>query len=264
MSEKANAQRVSELLNEIFDLNLDWDDLDAGLEISRKEFETLALLTSQLMEDVDLVRLWRCVLLLDSLAVRRLYEMAPTGEFQLVPLIGQAEQYIREYLDGGGKNGGGIERPAYPKRVMPSGLSAEDTSGYVDQILAQFLEKEGAVLCAAGLNQASMTIVVGALRKRTRAIKRNIINPPTLRAESLTRLGGQLKDVYSVEAENRRGRLQLPEANSRNLTSTKTKLVAFATLWGDALPLLLTKDWSITSVLSTVSGATVAGIFPDR
>lgn len=264
---KKNLEQVkhtADLFNEIFSVSVNWDNLGTGIEISRRDLETLADLSNQLLSDIDLLRLWRCVLLLDSLAVRRLYELSSNGEFRLVDLSEQASSYALDYIGGIGRSGAGLERPSFPRRTMPTGLSADETALIVDQILDQFLKKEEKVLASSGLNQSSVKIVMGAIRRRLTAIRRNIVRPPTLRADSLTRLGGQLKDTYSMEADGRRGRVRVSQVRPGILSSVKVKLVALATLWGDAVPLLTTNDLNITGVISTVAGATVGAILPDR
>jgi hypothetical protein len=47
------------------------------------------------------------------------------------------------------------------------------------------------------------------------------------------------------------------------LVGSKEKIIGLATLWGNAVPLLLTRDWGITSVISTTAGATVAAVLPS-
>lgn len=135
------------------------------------------------------------------------------------------------------------------------------------KLMEMFFEHEKVALKEAGLNQASIAVIIERTRKAQATILKHLIADASVLTGKYARALGALRTFMGIihrsavwEKADEREQVLVPGAT---LLRAKDKVIGLATLWGNAVPLILTRDWGITSVISTTAGATVACILPS-
>lgn len=137
------------------------------------------------------------------------------------------------------------------------------------RIFNMFYPAEERILKRSGFNQNSIAIIINKLRERQEAIRINLasrssvyINRYLPSIESLKTFANTVESIAGRMRNQETGYVNL--AKIKSLHRSKEKVIGLATLWGDAVPLLVSQDWGIAGVISTTAGATVAAVMPSN
>lgn len=258
------AEMVADLLNAIFEMELGWAGNRPPVKATADHVSELMSLIWRLMQLVDFETISRCIAVLNP----------PIVEAGLLLQGNKWAHHSEMTLD-------------QRMRLQDKMLNAKDMTEYVvgsitehrgpfvadknvelmiDEIMKRFVQAEELQLRHAGLNQLSVATIMDAIRARLPKISEHV-----MRRTRIPHSRVMLPLNYLEDLPNKYGRGLAAAgmtAPVRRLTPSvlrraKTKIIAVATLWGDAVPLLLCKDWGITSVISATAGATLAAIIPS-
>ncbi|WP_035966490.1 hypothetical protein [Bradyrhizobium sp. YR681] len=136
------------------------------------------------------------------------------------------------------------------------------------EIMRLFYDVERRQLLEAGLNQGSVAIIIQRVKDFETQIIQNLQTRSSVLTGKYVRAIDALQTfVKKVSSGSRTQstalaqRVRLP--SGKTIAKSRDKIIGLATLWGDAVPLLTSKDWGIASVISATAGATIASILPS-
>lgn len=115
------------------------------------------------------------------------------------------------------------------------------------------------------MNQKSVSIIADRLEYYRESIVYNIENNRSVSQNTLSKSIVSLDTLSKRPISRLRSGTALAKACSSKrsrLIDAKDKVIGLTTLWADAVPLLVAKDWGMAGVFSTVAGATVAAVLP--
>jgi len=253
--------RVAELFNEIFHLQLDWTSVAQGAKVEpvkSKELDRLGALLPELKAKLLHEALMRTVWLLTQ--NRDLLQLVAQRPETMRSLFGD-EAPVQRMADAL-RRGSIIDIDGPFKNWLfqqpPHAASGADA---IARVLEIFFEVESEILRGAGLDQASVSTVMHFLEKHKAAIARNLKDRKVLYPKKI------IASLDTVEKDL--GTMRSMRKTSDGFVSTKLirrvrkKVVALATIWADAVPVLLAHDWGVAGVLSCTAGATVGAMMPS-
>lgn len=137
----------------------------------------------------------------------------------------------------------------FPERIQKSDW---------DTFFALFCTVEEKILHDAGLDQGTIAIIMARLREKQSQIVTNARSPKGVQEDkylrSIDTLNNSVGRLYQKTDKR--------PVSEKSLLLAKDKIIGLATIWADAYPLVVSRDWGVASVLSSVAGATVACILP--
>jgi hypothetical protein len=255
-------QDAAEVLNEIFCLELDWS-FTGRREFDLRELQAFDDLCQELARRLSSSKLEAAMWFLSQARHTVRADISDEALFQPLSLTADQKRRLRELMT----------YPAFDEafeiaRTASTGGAVLETlfKKYdQDRLFDALLRVERAVLREAGLNQRSVAIIGERIAHHKLRIIENIIDS---RSVLINRLGPAIGAMASMArvsvrlSDRRAPNRPITLRSIRNLARAKEKVIGLATLWGDALPLLLVRDWGIAGVFSTAAGATVAALLP--
>jgi hypothetical protein len=244
---------IAEILNRIFELRIGWTTGIDSDNPSREDFQEFHDLC------VRLVGLLRNAKLADAI-----WTLTQNQDFITVAMV---EPSLMDSIGFTEKERQEVKKGVFEAHQILSDKFAgaprarwhEDGGRTLMQL---FYESERVVLQKAGLNQASVAIIIERLRRSEPTIVQHLLNRSSVYTGRFIKALGALQ-TFSHRVARFRGRKGRVAKPGKSLIPAKDKVVGLATLWGNALPLVLTKDWGIAGVISTTAGATVAAVLPS-
>jgi hypothetical protein len=253
---------VAGVLNEIFCLEIDWS-FTGQREFNLRELQAFDDLCQELARRLSSSKLETAMWFLSQARHAVRADISDDALFEPLSLTADQKRRLRELMT----------YPAFDEafeiaRTASRGgavLETLFTKCDQDRLFDTLLRVERLVLREAGLNQQSVAIITERIARHKLRIIENIVDS---RSVLINRLGpaiGAMASMarISVRLSNRSApNRPITLRSVRNLVRAKEKVIGLATLWGDALPLLLARDWGIAGVFSTAAGATVAALLP--
>ncbi len=254
--------QLPEILDQIFELPIDWDFDTSDQEIPLavlKEFSRLAGVAAGLTADSNyhaaISFLWQ---------TRRfvgLYQYN-SSDFIGTEINSDEAKLIMDRLARGLPTAANvIAKHTSNERMLSSLLLQKDRK----EIFEVFLKKERLILRSWGLNQQSTEIILHRLRAYEFKILVNISLNSSLNSNKISEccrsLISQAKTPVAAYANGERGRTARSSLRT-NLTRSKDKVVGIATLFGNVAPLVWGQGLDVASYISTAAGATAMAALP--
>jgi hypothetical protein len=257
-----HGDKVADLFNQLFELELNWSEIELSAKFSISSLQEFVRIVMELAPLLDNKKIsnsvWTLTLSKPEMRLEndRLMEKVELTDDERIKLRDKvSEEQMHDLLT---------------VRMLESykeyGYKYYDMEHYIDVIMKSFYEAEEKQLRAAGLNQSSIAIILGTIRRYYPHIRKHLVaykSVPTGRyheAVGLLKKASERIGEVSGKLGAQQGKVLVP---LRDLLRAKSKVIGLATLWGDAVPLILCKDWGIASVISTTAGATIAAILPS-
>lgn len=251
-----------DLFNEIFCLDLDWG-FNGGQEFELRELQAFDDLCQELAKRLSSSKLEAAIWFLSQARHSVRADLPDESLFQPLSLSDDQKRRLRELMT----------YPAFDEAFeLIRGASADGAVLETlfrrydrDALFDALLRAERLSLRAGGLNQRSVSIIIERLQHHKPRIVDNIVESKSVLINRLGPTIGSMAGMARIsvrlsdrQAPNRKVTLK----SIRNLARAKEKVIGLATLWADALPLLVARDWNIAGVFSTAAGATVAALLP--
>ncbi|MBV9771454.1 MAG: hypothetical protein JOZ32_17920 [Bryobacterales bacterium] len=274
---------IADAFNRLFEIDLDW-------ERRRGESEKFLIKASELEEFVFLCS-YLSIHLKDTKIQHAIWTLTQNGDFILTAVL-----IDRVFMESLGINQEDAQKiyktisenimtdifyireektiaTSYDARgiLAPGGKffvrNVRNAKEYAE-IMDLFYGVEERQLLKAGLNQSSVAIILQRLKEYEQGIVANLDK----RSSALTGKYVKAIDALHTFAQRIGGAAQRQGARAKShikLPSGKTiarsrdKIIGLATLWGDAVPLITSRDWGVASVISATAGATVAAVLPS-
>lgn len=258
----AREDDIADKFNQIFQLELDWGDKSATPEVSPSEIVEFAKLIEQILPMIRLREVQNAIWIL-------------TQNKSLLPLALQDDNFMRS-LDTNRKERAAIEKSLRDEYCNPMvfldkgrDFERELTEEDMRKLLELFYPRERELLHEAGLNQSSVAVIVSKLQRCEESVRKNLLASRSVLTGKYVEVTNVLhrqvdalrRRVLAARSDVRTRRIKL--TSPITLLRSREKIIGLATLWGNAVPLIITKDWGIASVISTTAGATVAAVLPS-
>jgi hypothetical protein len=253
---------IPDLLNDIFCLDLDWS-FNGSREFELRELQAFDDLCQELARRLSSSKLEAAIWFLSQARHSIRGDLPDELLFRPLCLTDDQKRRLRELMtypafDEAFEIARGASRDG---AVLETLFRKHDQ----DVLFEALVRAERLVLREAGLNQRSVSIIIERISHHRVRIIRNIVES---RSVLINRLGpaigamGSMARVSVRLSDRRAANRKVTLRSVRNLVRAKEKVIGLATLWGDALPLLVSRDWNIAGVFSTAAGATVAALLP--
>lgn len=254
--------KLPDVLNEIFDLPVDWDYSEIEKEIPLSVLEDFSRL-SGLIANLSLEREYHAAISF----IWKTRKYVGVHEYSSSNFIGteiSANEAVEIMERLGRSESDALNVVAKHARTDPS-LSALLLHQDRSAIFEIFLNKERVILRDWGLNQQSTEIVIERIRSFEFRIFLNMITGGSVNSDKISKaciaLQRQSKLPVAAYRQGRSGHLARSSLRT-NLVRSKDKIIGLATLFGDAAPLALGKGLDVSSYISTAAGATVLAMLP--
>lgn len=259
----ARARSVDDIVNDIFDLDLDWSFSPTERILDEADLSEFSELCGELTRALLNADFHAAVWFLSQARHFIGFECTATGEVRSLELSGAQRKRLRETLGRSMDLAIGQELPMLPRRgpILEILFSQAETG----PVFRALLEAERKILRKSGLNQKSVSVVLDRLQsyessitrnlRASRSIGQNVLSSSTFALETLA-----ARPIWRLRSKKS---LRAACSNMRNrLSDAKDKVIGLATIWADTVPLLAASDWGVASVFSTVAGGTVAAVLP--
>lgn len=228
---REQAEAVANAFNEIFELRLAWhaDGLELG-KISDEDISRLSELSRVIVSGLEQPE----IVSVASIICSKRFLDADAQELFL-------------------RNGTNVATSLLEQ--IPNNVSSAAMEAFLDN----FYRIERTILSSAGFNQGSIALIIDELKKHDKIILQNFfstknLSEPTYRSVLAT--FSKNMQVIGASVHERTKKL-------RALRVERKRLVGLATMWGNFIFYLSTKDKTTSVMFSGIAGATVSAILPS-